>query len=184
MSEKKNKNENENIINDVRCTDESCDGIIDEGITVVCGDEESGEAARERKRADDMFDRLLRLQAEFDNYRKRTLETNKTVREDGRREVIEKLLPVLDATEQAHNIIKDQSILKGLSLITIQLSDALTAFGVKKIEAIGQDLDPDIHEVIGMRADGNNSGKVIEVFRSGYIMNGRIIRPAAVIIGE
>ena len=78
-------------------------------------------AAKEMQRADEMTVQCQRLQAEFENYRKRTNETNKRVRQDGAVDVLEKILPVLDAIEQAKKIITDQSVLSGVEMIERQL---------------------------------------------------------------
>ena len=138
------------------------------------------EAEKQKLKADEMTAQAQRLQAEFDNYRRRTNETNKRVRTDGAVDVLEKILPVLDAIEQAKAMIKDKSTLDGLQIIDRQLGDLLTSFNVTKIEAQGLPFDPNLHNAV-MEED---KGKVIKVYQQGYKIGDRVLRHAVVIVGK
>lgn len=147
--------------------------------------EKSVEAEKQKLRADEMTNQAQRLQAEFDNYRKRTNETNKRVKTDGNIEVLEKILPVLDAIEQAKTMIKDESTLSGIAIIDRQLNELLKGFGVEKIESIGSDFDPNLHNaVMEEEVTEEQKGKVVQVYQQGYKLGDRILRHAVVIVGK
>lgn len=135
--------------------------------------------------ASEMTSQAQRLQAEFDNYRKRTNETNKRVRTDGAIDVLEKLLPVLDAIEQAKLMITDKSTLGGIEIIERQLETLLSGFDVKKIDSLGKDFDPNFHNAI-MEEDApdDQKGKIVKVYQQGYKIGERMLRHAAVIVGK
>ena len=137
------------------------------------------------KRADEMLALAQRLQAEFDNYRKRTNETNKRVREDGRADVLEKLLPLIDAIEQAKKMITDTNTLNGIGIIERALDELLGGFNVVKIEALGLPFDPMLHNAIMQKEAGEeDKGKVVEVYQEGYTLGGRVLRHSVVIVGK
>ena len=143
------------------------------------------EAEAQRAKAAEMTVHAQRLQAEFDNYRKRTNETNKRVRQDGSIEVLEKILPVLDAIEQAKTMIKDEGTLSGLGIIDRQLGELLASFDVERIEALGMPFDPNLHNAV-MEEDAPNDkkGTVVKVYQQGYKIGDRILRHAVVIVGK
>ncbi|MBR2970492.1 MAG: nucleotide exchange factor GrpE [Clostridia bacterium] len=144
-----------------------------------------GENERLNGALTEMTAQAQRLQAEFENYRKRTNETNKRVRIDGSVDVLEKMLPVLDALEQARGMIKDESTLSGLQIISRQLDALLAAFDVKQFESLGVEFDPNFHNAI-MEEDApdDQKGKVVKVYQQGYQMGDKILRYAAVIVGK
>ena len=142
------------------------------------------EADKQSKRADEMTLQAQRLQAEFENYRKRTNETNKRVRQDGSVEVLEKILPVLDAIEQAKGMIKDESTLSGIAIIDRQLGELLSAYGVEKIDALGQPFDPRLHNAVSEEDAPESKGNVVRVYQQGYKIGDRILRHAVVIVGK
>lgn len=143
------------------------------------------ESEKQRKRADEMTSHAQRIQAEFDNYRKRTNETNKRVRQDGMIEVLEKILPVLDAIEQAKAMITDENTLSGIQIIDRQLGELLGGLSVERIDALGKEFDPNLHNAV-MEEDvpDEMKGKVTKVYQQGYKMGERILRHAVVIVGK
>ncbi|CDB27136.1 protein GrpE [Firmicutes bacterium CAG:552] len=142
-------------------------------------------AAKEMQRADEMTVQCQRLQAEFENYRKRTNETNKRVRQDGAVDVLEKILPVLDAIEQAKKIITDQSVLSGVEMIERQLEALLDAYDVKRIQAQDAPFDPKFHNcVMEEEVDEARKGQVVRIFQQGYTIGDRVLRYATVIVGK
>lgn len=135
-------------------------------------------------------DKYMRLAAEFDNYRKRTLkeriETIKSAGED----IIINLLPIVDDFERALDSMSDaddiNAVKEGVNIIYNKLRDFLKARGVKEIDALNKDFDTDIHEAVTKipAPDKKLKGKVVDVIGKGYYLNDKIIRFPKVIIGE
>ncbi|MDR2266159.1 MAG: nucleotide exchange factor GrpE [Christensenellaceae bacterium] len=125
-----------------------------------------------------------RIQAEFDNYRKRNADSIKTARIEGANEIILGILPIADAIERAGAMITDKSALEGVNLIRKQLEALLTKYGVSETGTVGDVFNPDIHNALMCVPDPENAGKVIEVLQKGYSRNGKIIRYAMVKVAE
>ena len=140
-------------------------------------------ADSEAKRADEMTNVATRLRTDFDNYRKRTNENAAKVKDDGRIEVLEKIIPVLDVIEQAIAMMQEQSVKDGLLMIKNQLNGLLDGFGIKEIDASGE-FNPKLHEAIMMvpSETDEQKGKIKEVFQKGYALGDRIIRASRVIV--
>ena len=136
-------------------------------------------------REEEFKDTLQRLQAEFDNYRKRTDSIMEKVKQDGIIFAINKLLPVLDSFKSAKMLVKDEEFLKSLSLIEKQFVDGFSALNVAKIEAENQMFDPKLHNAV---LTGNDPDKpddaILEVFQDGYTLGDRIIRHSVVKINK
>lgn len=143
-------------------------------------DSEPDLIALAQQKIDEYKDTLQRVQAEFDNYRKRTADAVKNARADGADDVLEAFLPVLDAVDIAIGMICDEATLKGVKLIEKQFKDLFSKYGVEEIEALGKDFDPAYHNAVMQVEDPENAGKVVEVVRKGYKRAGRIIRYAMV----
>ena len=127
----------------------------------------------------------LRLLAEFDNYRRRTNEERAFAEEDGKREVLLALLDVMDDFDRAllHVGTAPNAIADGLRLIRQRFSDVLLANGVTPFDSEGQPFDPTIHEAMTMiDSDDGESGTVYSEARRGYLMNGKLLRPALVAV--
>jgi molecular chaperone GrpE len=138
-------------------------------------------AARE---VDEYRAHLQRLQAEFDNYRKRVLREQTTAVEMAAEPVMRRLLEVLDDFElallHAAEDVDQDRLLKGVELVYAKLVDALAAEGLERIEAEGEPFDPSLHEALMQTGEGEGDPRVAEVFRPGYTLRGRVIRPAGV----
>lgn len=119
---------------------------------------------------------LQRLQAEFDNYRKRNVEAIKQAKVDGGNDVVLAMLPVLDTVEIAIKMISDDATKTGIQLIEKKFQEVFGKFGVKEIDAINKDFDPNLHNAVMQVEDEENSGKVIEVLQKGYTRDGKVIR--------
>jgi len=149
---------------------------------------EDGQVVTEEEKEKNKFDELTKsykyLQADFDNYRRRMMAAGQASREGGRVDVIEKLLPIIDVMIKAQEFIKDEKILEGFKMILDQHFSLLAGFGVKKIEAMGAELDTKFHNVVMAKDDEKNAGRVVEVFLDGYVMGNLVIRPAQVIVGK
>ncbi len=132
----------------------------------------------------ELKDRLLRLAAEFDNYKKRIAKSLESSNDAGRLEVISKLLPTVDEFELALNAFgKEGEHLKGIALIFSNLMSTLKSFGLKEIDAVGK-FDPYKHETVLTRDSDKPDGEILEVVRKGYMLNNVMIRPASVIISR
>lgn len=138
------------------------------------------------KKAQEMTDMAQRLQAEFDNYRKRTNENSRKAREDGAVDVIMKILPLTDVIAQAMSMISDENVKKGVSMIESEITKLLSLYGITEIEAEGKEFDPKLHEAI-MQAPAESEDQkdtVKTVFQKGFIMGEKVIRPARVIVNK
>ncbi|MBZ5721558.1 MAG: nucleotide exchange factor GrpE [Acidobacteriia bacterium] len=131
---------------------------------------------------DSLLDRLARLQAEFENARKRATREQQDFREYAVADALKTLLPVLDSFERALQTSPEQSeIHKGVELIYKQLQDALTKLGLQPMVATGQPFDPHVHQAIEM-VDTTEAAdhQVLEELQRGYKLKDRLLRPAMV----
>ena len=144
------------------------------------------EADAEKARAAEMTDSARRLQAEFDNYRKRMNDNSRKVREDATAEVLVKVVPVLDTIAQALNMIDDEKVAGGVKMIGDEITKLLGSYGVVEIEAEGKEFDPKLHEAIMQMPAETEEQKdtVKQVFQKGYKMGDKVIRPARVIVNK
>ena len=130
------------------------------------------------------LDHLRRLQAEFDNYRKRVVKEQTELSELGAMPVARRLLEVLDDFELALMSADDkpdfERFLKGVELVYAKLLDALKAEGLERIHAEGSPFDPELHEALMQTGDGDGEPVVADVLRPGYTLKGRVLRPAGV----
>jgi molecular chaperone GrpE len=151
---------------------------VDAAGEVAAGDEEG------RSEVDEYRAHLQRLQAEFDNYRKRVLREQTAAVEMAAEPVMRRLLEVLDDFElallHANDDVDTDRLLKGVELVYAKLLDALQAEGLERIEAEGRPFDPSMHEALMQTGEGEGEPHVAEVFRQGYTLRGRVIRPAGV----
>ena len=134
-------------------------------------------------------DRCLRLQAEFDNYRKRTLREKMELVETGGTEVLLAMLPVRDDIQRAVAAMEKTddaaAIREGVRLIAQKFTEALRQRGVTEIEALGNDFDEEQCEAVARFAAGEEKkGKVIDVVQTGYRLGERVLRFAKVVVGE
>jgi len=144
----------------------------------------AGELTKLRAEKEDLLQTLVRRQADFENFRKRT-ERDRS--EEGRRGVerlILDLIPVLDAFDRALHAHEDpayEEYRKGVTLIRKQLWDALARHGVQRMDASGKIFDPNVHQAIErIESLDYPDGFVVDVFQDGYIFHGRVLRPAIV----
>ena len=141
-----------------------------------------------RRERDDLYDRLLRKSAEFDNYRKRIERERRDFVQQATADVLEELLPIVDNFEralQAEAGPQADGYRKGIELIYKQLTDLLAKRGVRPVEAVGQPFDPNFHQAITYETSpGHAEGEVIEEVRRGYIVGERLLRPAMVKVAK
>ena len=135
-------------------------------------------------------DKHLRLQAEFDNFRKRTMKEKAELIKSGGESVLVNILPVVDDFERALNSLIDVSDedagKKGTQLIYNKFSEFLKQNNIREIDAVNQDFNVDMHEAITKipAPDESMKGKVVDVLQKGYLLNDKVIRFAKVVIGE
>lgn len=138
--------------------------------------------ALQRER-DDLLGTSQRLQADFENYRKRVLREQTALVERATAGLIEQLLPVLDSFELAlANIDSEseiESMRKGVELVYAELLGVLERSGLEPIAAVGEPFDPNVHEAV-MQEDGTGEPRVGGVLRKGWKLKGRVLRPAMV----
>ena len=155
-------------------------------------DTENGEgtASALQQERDELYDRLLRTTAEFDNYRKRTDRERRTLSESVAADLIQDLLPVIDDLERAlRSETGGDAALdryrQGFELIQRQLLDVLRKRGVEPLEVVGQDFDPEWHESVATEpADGRPDGEITAEIRRGYRIGQRLLRPAMVRVAK
>src|SRR5579884_2702203 len=141
-------------------------------------------AERDRLAAEreDLQDRLLRRQAEFENFRRRAERERADVLEYANTETVRALLPILDDFERALKIESaDRDYVRGMELIYNRLSEALKKLGLEPVEAVGQMFDPNLHHAVD-RAETNDreDQTILEEYQRGYYFRGRLLRPAMV----
>ena len=136
-----------------------------------------------RAERDALVDRLARLQAEFDNARKRAIREQQEFREFAAADVIKNILPVLDSFERALKAPAGEAndLRSGLELIYRQFQDTLQKLGVQPIDSVGKPFDPRVHEAIEM-VDTTEvpDHQVLDEFQRGYNYKARLLRPAMV----
>lgn len=126
-----------------------------------------------------------RIQAEFENYKKRNSEIATKSYHNGIGAVVNKLLPALDSFQQAKSNIKDVQMLSGLDLIYNQIMSALDSFGVKKIDCLGKIFDPNFHDAVLVEKNEKYEDEVVlEEYQAGFIMNDKVLRPSSVKINK
>jgi molecular chaperone GrpE len=154
-----------------------------EGAGTDAADGES-ELERAQREAAEYLDHLRRLQAEFDNFRKRTLKQQSHAVELAAQPVVARLLEVLDDFDLALMSAEQQpdfeKFRKGVELVYAKLRDALRAEGLERMEAEGKPFDPEQHEALMQTGEGEGDLVVGDVLRPGYTLKGRVIRPAGV----
>jgi len=138
----------------------------------------------------ELKDKHIRLQADFDNYRKRTLKERMELLKTAGESVLMGILPVIDDFDRAMQTLdlvsEDSHIVDGMKLIYSKFQDFLKQNGVKEIEAIGQNFNTDLHEAITTIPAPTKElkGKIVDVVQKGYYLNDKVIRFSKVIIGE
>ncbi len=134
---------------------------------------------------DEYLDTLRRVQAEFENYRKRVIKEQTALVDRATEGLVEQLLPVLDSFElalknfDAAGSENTESVRKGVELVYAELLGVLEKAGLSRVEAEGKPFDPNVHEAV-MQEEGDGEPVVTDVLRTGYTLKGRVLRPAMV----
>ena len=176
--------------------DASCDNMAEdnEQATDTMAEESSAEEQNTAEPTPEEIiavwrDKYMRLQAEFDNYRKRTLREKMDLVASGGADVIKSMLSVLDdmhravvASEKSEDIT---ALREGEKLVLQKFEEALRQKNVTEIEVQDKDFDPDFHEAVARFAAGEDKkGKIIDVVQRGYMLGDKVLRYAKVVVGE
>ena len=171
--------------------------ILEEEVSTEISEEEAAETAEavqveaaldaEKLAAElaDLNQRFLRVAADFDNYKRRTVQEKEDLVKYSNAKIMSELLPVLDAFQLAlknpGESQEAQNVIKGVEMLYRQIMQVLEQAGMSKIEAVGQPFDPKLHEAI-MQVDDDSvpEDTVVEELRAGYVLNERVIRPSMV----
>ena len=133
------------------------------------------------EKIEELSDKLLRQMAEFDNFRKRTEKEKSAMYEIGAKDIIEKLLPVVDNFERGFTTVaeedKEDAFVTGMEMVYKQLMTMLEGVGVKPIEAVGQEFNPDLHNAV-MHVEDETVGEniIVEEFQKGYTYHDAVVR--------
>lgn len=181
------------------CDGEPCANVTDESSAdadTMAGDRNTPKAASEELPSRDWEaeiaewqDKYLRLQAEFDNFRKRTLREKMEQVQSGSAECVKNFLPLMDDLQRALEAIEKsndlEALREGVKLIAQKFRETLKKQNVKEIEALGLELDTDHHEAVArFDAGKEKKGKIVDVVQPGYKMGDKVLRFAKVVVGE
>ena len=146
--------------------------------------------AAAKKEATENYDRYLRSVADLENFRRRTVREKDELRQYAASRVLEELLPVMDNLALGLAAAKqpgaDLKVLSGgMDMVLAQLKTALSSHGLKEINPVGQPFDANLHEAISAQPSAEVAeGSVLNVVRIGYALNGRLLRPASVVVSS
>lgn len=153
-------------------------------------EEQQADGATSADEVQELKDKYLRLFAEFDNYKKRTIRERLDLMRSASQDILSSLLPVLDDFDRARKIAEDQQktedpVIEGLLLVYHKLHALLRQKGLEEMEANGQPFDPELHEAITeIPAPAPDlKGKVLDTVEKGYRLHDKIIRYAKVVVG-
>lgn len=196
------KKEKENITSQEQAeTQEQRAQNVDEqsGKEECCGAENNkGESAGEElqkriaeleEKAETANDKYVRMAAEFDNYRRRTAKEKLELISTASEDVIKGMLPVIDDFERALKVLKESkdmdAAVEGTELIYNKLMGFLQSKGLSVIEALGKELDTEFHEAVAQFPveEKEKKNRIMDIVQQGYLLNGKVIRYAKVVVG-
>ena len=189
----------EDVQEETECTDNGEDAEeAEENEEPDAAEDEEDKSGKEKKRfgrknkkdkkdekIEELTDRLTRQMAEFDNFRKRTEKEKSQMYEIGAKDIIEKILPVVDNFERGLDAVKEEDkedpFIQGMEMVYKQLMTVLGELGVKPIEAIGKEFDPNLHNAV-MHVEDENFGEniIAEEFQKGYMYRDSVVRHSMV----
>ncbi|MBF0474764.1 MAG: nucleotide exchange factor GrpE [Deltaproteobacteria bacterium] len=147
------------------------------------------ELAAKEEEAKSNYDRLLRVSAEFENFRRRSEREKVENIKFANEEIIKKLLPIVDnlerAVDHARNEGMPDNLMAGIVLTLNELNGLLEKFGVKSVSAVGEKFDPQFHEAIAQEVNNTQEDNtVVKEYERGYLLHDRLIRPAKVVVSK
>ncbi len=187
---KKNQKHHQDIKQEEKAPEGSCEG--EKKIEVKEeGDLEGLKKKLEEKEKEskENYARMLRVAADFENYKKRAAREKEDLIKFSNEDVIKAILPFVDNLERAvdhsERAQEVQSLVDGVKLTIQQLLQALSTFGLSPIESLGKPFDPALHEAVMVVAtDQHQPNHVVEEFHKGYLLHDRLLRPAAVSVSK
>ena len=149
-------------------------------------EEKSGELAKTKQELEETTDRLKRIMAEFENYKKRSGIEREMLYNSLLADIVSSFLPVIDNLEKAAEAkTEDENYKQGLELVLKQFKDVLTKFGVEEIKTVGETFDPEVHEAVSSVQDDTKGEKeIVQEFRKGYKIGTKVIRHSMVIVAN
>jgi molecular chaperone GrpE len=158
-------------------------------VEVPPAEELATQLAEKEKERQELYDRLLRTMAEFDNYKKRVAKDKEDLTRYGNEKLVRELLPVIDnferALEQAKNSPDQKALQEGIEMILRQFVTILEKFGVKGFSSVGQPFDPNRHEAMTHQESAEHEeNTVISEFQKGYNLHDRLLRAAMVAVSK
>ncbi|KKI88556.1 heat shock protein GrpE [Bacillus sp. SA1-12] len=195
MSNEKNVAEQEETVDTVQNENADADVEVVNADEVIVEDGSEASDVSEQKLAelqaklDETENKLLRSQADFDNYRRRSRLDLEAAQKYRAQSLVSEIIPALDNFERALQIEADndqtKSLLQGMNMVYNQLVQALKNEGVEAIKAVGEQFDPHIHQAVMQVEDENyESNTVVEELQKGYKLKDRVIRPAMVKVNQ
>ena len=173
--------ENDEVVEDV--------GVDEEALAEETSEEEVDELTRTKEELAETQDKLLRLAADFENYKKRMERSRQEAMKYREESLLKELLPVIDnlnrAIEQGEKSGESSELLEGVQLTCKGLYNVLEKFEVKPLESVGEPFDPNIHEALAMdHSDDVDENHVMVEFEKGYHYKDKLIRPAKVVVSK
>ncbi len=146
----------------------------------------NNELEQMKKELEETTDRLKRLMAEFENYKKRSAKERENLYNSILADVIVSILPAIDNLEKAVLAeTEDKQYKQGVELVSKQMQDVLTSLGVEKIDTVGQTFDPELHEAVSHVEDENlGEQEIKEEFRTGYKIGNKVVRHSMVVVAN
>ncbi len=148
--------------------------------------EENSELEKTKQELDEITDRLKRIMAEFENFKKRSSKERENLYNSLVSDIVASFLPVQDNLEKAISIkTEDENLKQGIELVVKQIKDIFQKFGVEEIETVGKPFDPEVHEAVSSVQDDTLGEKIVkEEYRKGYKIGNKVIRHAMVVVAN
>jgi molecular chaperone GrpE len=184
------KDNNEAGTEKTQGTEDKIDSMKADGEAKVASDKDVTQDVSVEEKLAEMQDRYLRLSAEFDNYRKRTLREKMELTKNAGENILMSIIPVMDDFERAMKLMETASdciaMKSGIDLIYNKFSEFLKQNGIKEIESLNTDFNVDLHEAVTKVPveDELMKGKVVDVVVKGYWLNNKVMRFSKVVVGE
>ena len=147
---------------------------------------ENDELGAMKQELDETTDRLKRIMAEFENYKKRSNKEREMLYNSLLADIVSSFLPVIDNLEKALSVeTQDENYKQGIELVLKQFKDVLAKFGVEEIKTVGETFDPEVHEAVSTIQDETKGEKeIVQEFRKGYKIGTKVVRHSMVVVAN
>lgn len=147
---------------------------------------ENDELGAMKQELDETTDRLKRIMAEFENYKKRSNKEREMLYKSLLADIVSSFLPVIDNLEKALSVeTQDENYKQGIELVLKQFKDVLAKFGVEEIKTVGETFDPEVHEAVSSIQDETKGEKeIVQEFRKGYKIGTKVVRHSMVVVAN